>query len=556
MRNRLRRAIPALLPAGALIALTFLWHGEAVQGWWLEDDPQLLVQALRETPGSILFSPQRWRLYSASNFVPLVTLAYQFDVRIFGLDPRFFYLHHLVVMAVAVVLCFFLVDGFADRVSAFLAGFAILAAPATVYAARTLMVRHYVEGVCFSVGALLLWRRRDWRWAPLWAALLYFLAALSKEVFAPLPLLMALISVWQSEPLRRAALRVLPTAVAAAVYAAWRTVMLGSIGGYGDSPTPGQLARIPLSLWGWIRGEGLLIAGMVWLVVMLLIVWSAMRSSPIFGGFAAATVVLFACLPLVPLGGSPLGFRFAFVPTVVLLCSVIAAASRLGAGRRRVALAWLVAAVAVAGVFQRPITQAAKRRMAAEGKYVWNQAGGASPLLASSHIWYIDGLRFLRRTRTPSEPPRVLHSLHGIVLERIDPASMVEIGSSGEPGPLSAERRTAARTLARSRVEVPPAFQLRLRHRNHVLEWSVSDVSRPWLYATMPGYELHPRPPAGSYRFPREAHPPTWRWMPDSQSFRAIVRVNAGRWAATPPLPFPRDGSELVWPATSRADAR
>ncbi|MGA7614870.1 MAG: hypothetical protein WBX15_06785, partial [Thermoanaerobaculia bacterium] len=155
--SRRRRAQWLALPL--LMAIAFAIHAPALDGWWRNDDPQVLVQAARYTPEQILFSPHAWRTLSASNFTPLVTLSFQGDLHLAGLHPTAFYLHQIAALGVAAFLLFLLVARFTNWLYGTYAALIFLLTPITAVAARSLMLRHYVEGLALAVAATLCWMR-------------------------------------------------------------------------------------------------------------------------------------------------------------------------------------------------------------------------------------------------------------------------------------------------------------------------------------------------------------------------------------------------------------
>ena len=226
--SRILLVAPALL----LFGLAILVHLDALHGWWLSDDPQVLVQAMRYSPAAILFDPPSWRYLSSSSFTPLVTLSFALDLVLAGLRPAFFYAHQLVMIGIATVLLFLLLAKGGRVLIAFLGAATFIVLPATFNAAGSLMIRHYLEGLVLSLLALLFWipsgeERRSLR-RTIVPALLYLAAMLAKEFYAPLPLLMIWIDYVKGVTPRRTAVRILPTAVSAVVYIVWRTIMLGS----------------------------------------------------------------------------------------------------------------------------------------------------------------------------------------------------------------------------------------------------------------------------------------------------------------------------------------
>ncbi|HJT18304.1 MAG TPA: hypothetical protein VJ853_12980, partial [Thermoanaerobaculia bacterium] len=158
-------------------------HATALSGFWLYDDPVLLVESIRQPAQAILIDPAEYMHLSATTFTPLLLLSYKFDLLLHGFDTRVFYAHQIAALLIAAVLMFFLLRRYVSMWYAAAGAAVFLTTWPAVYAARTLMIRHYVEGLVFALAALLAWRR-----SKSLAALFYLLAMLSKEVYAPIPL--------------------------------------------------------------------------------------------------------------------------------------------------------------------------------------------------------------------------------------------------------------------------------------------------------------------------------------------------------------------------------
>src|SRR5207237_2246620 len=84
--------------AAALILFTLLLHADALRGWWLYDDPQLVLEAQRQPLSAVFFDPAEYSHLAAHTFVPLQLVSYKVDL-LFGVRPIVFYAHQLLVPA-------------------------------------------------------------------------------------------------------------------------------------------------------------------------------------------------------------------------------------------------------------------------------------------------------------------------------------------------------------------------------------------------------------------------------------------------------------------------
>ena len=291
-----RRGLEHVLALTAPVGLFLTVNVRALGSFWTYDDPCLLASALRHGGWAHFVDPAAWRALSGSVLMPWTLLSFRLDAALFGLVPRGFYVHQLVaglaLLAVAyVVLRRFLGAGVSCLALALLA----LATP-THALVQLLMNRHYVEGTILVLGALAFYcravesRSGRWPWAVAGAGL-YLAATSAKEVFVPLVVVLPFLPVGAlRERLRASA----PFGVAAAVYAAWRTIMLGPgnvLSGYaprGREPEA-VLGALGLAPWGALVVGFLAVGGLVVLA----------RRSPAAGLFGVVLGAVLAA-PLLP----------------------------------------------------------------------------------------------------------------------------------------------------------------------------------------------------------------------------------------------------------------
>jgi hypothetical protein len=126
--------------AAALIVIAIVIHYSALSGWWLYDDPQLLIEAIRQPAGDILFNPAEYTHLAAHTFTPLLLLSFKLDLAMQDLRPTWFYAHQVVALTIAAVLFFFLLRRYVADLYAFAGAALFLTSWTAVYAARTLMI--------------------------------------------------------------------------------------------------------------------------------------------------------------------------------------------------------------------------------------------------------------------------------------------------------------------------------------------------------------------------------------------------------------------------------
>ena len=379
-----RRAAELVLVAALLAAETLLLYGPIVRLWWTSDDLFHLHRLTQHPALSYYVSPSVWRELSFRMFTPLLFSSYGLDLSLFGFEPAGFYAHALLALwaaalAVSAALGRWLPPGLAA-----LGGALFLAGPPTVSWAIPLMLRHYTEGL--ALASLAVWafvgavRHRSRRGAWLSAAL-YLAASLAKEVYVPLPVLLACLPEGSFSD-RRRALR--PHVAALVAYFLWRRVLIGTfLGGYGWVTLPGELpaaaAALPRELWRRLLGPGAAGAAVLGAVlVAALAVLLFRRRLPAALALGAAFVLLAPIVPVVKLDKE----RFAVLPwlfAAAVLLFGVREIFRFGRGARGMAAALVVAAAGAALAGNRLAWKeelGRSRRMSAEGRFFLSMAPG------------------------------------------------------------------------------------------------------------------------------------------------------------------------------------
>lgn len=298
---------------GLLALLVFVLHGSAVHAYWRWDDGTHLFSSTQYTPWSVFLNPEVTRAVSGNQFAPWNLFVYQVNSALFGMDPRAFYLHHLLSLTAAAFALYVLMRQWLAPWRAMLAPALLLMGAPAFHMAQQLMVGHYLDGLTFA--CLALWtqlravERRQWRWAWL-AAALYLLSTLCKEVYVPwiaLALFMPLGAAAAPMPWVQRWRYALPSLGVALGYAAVRVLVFSGAGGYQPSTLtgwhdlPGVLGAMALMLTHGLVGSGVL--GLLATALCLVCVGISLATQPqqarlkaLAAGGAAITVVAFPLL--------------------------------------------------------------------------------------------------------------------------------------------------------------------------------------------------------------------------------------------------------------------
>jgi hypothetical protein len=379
-----RRFLPDALAAAALGAAVWAVYGRVRSLWWTFDDLFLLHVLQGRSAIDFFFSPGLWRGLPFRMFLPVLLASYDLDFVIAGAQPRAFYVHELLACTAAAVALFAVFRRwFGTTLSGVGALLFVLGAPFVTWA-QQIMHRHYVEGFVFAavsvwlfVGAL----RRGRKSAALFSALFYLLATLAKEVYIPLPGILALLpeGSW-----RERLHRLVPHAAAAVLYFAWRVAMIGTmLGGYGWALRPGDLPAAARALPGHVAAS-LLPGSRTWNLVLFAVLAAgaivyfrrAPRAlAPILGA------AILTILPAVPVSKAA-GVRFAAMPWALAVAVFVSGCALLleGSARARAAAALLLGLAAVSGFAANRarwnLQWLEVERMSAEGRFLVSMAPG------------------------------------------------------------------------------------------------------------------------------------------------------------------------------------
>jgi len=390
------------------------WLANTANADWRWDDTQILLTLDRYSLAALFLDPQAWQTFSVANLTPWLLLSYRLDWWLFGLQPDAFYQHQVVAILLVCVMLYLCLRLWLRREFAVAGVLLFLSGPPVAYLSQQLMTRHYLEGMIFMLAALYCHvrylRGHDSRY---WivAGLAYLLAITAKEIYVPLPLLLLVLP----EGNWRLRLRAfLPFLALIVLYVLWRTLMLGSVGGYSTGMNllnPGFLLAAGVSL---ARIPQLLFADLWWLVAVLM-------ALPAVGYFRAGQgrawravlilgLVIGPLLPVVDAPGISSADRYLFLPWVLTVSafalfaqSVYDRFAVLAPCQRQVimglALLLTLAASLPQTLRQRAVVSAVGHEFDAHAQFIRDHSAPVhylpSPLLLTS-FWYVEGMDALK----------------------------------------------------------------------------------------------------------------------------------------------------------------
>lgn len=300
-----------------LSATAFAIHASALNGFWRYDDGMHLEFATTYAPWQYFFQPSITLLQSWANVTPYNVFFYDVNLALFGLTPRWHYVHLVAILAATAFATYRLMRLWHTPSSALLAAILFLAGLPTMAVAQQLMAGHYATGLLFTVLSLIWFTlavKQGRYWLAVLGAAVYLLATTCKEVYVPLVVLLPVLPVGCLRDRLKAAA---PYLLVAVFYTAWRYAVLGQlIGGYTVQPVSmderlRQLLGIPLLLGGWIRGSDILAfllnrSGLylVAVFVILCAAAAAMSRKRIAWPLVVVSLALLIA-PLIPLTANP-----------------------------------------------------------------------------------------------------------------------------------------------------------------------------------------------------------------------------------------------------------
>ena len=223
-----RRDVVAILILAVLPWLFFRPLPSA--GWWTGDDTAILYSIIRYGALKAFYDPYVWHHLSITNYTPMVNLSYKLDYMLFGMNPKWFYVHQLLIASVVLVLLYVLLRIYTGFFASF--GASLLFLTSLPFSVPVLFIwcRHYLEGMIFIILSFIVLEmscRKGSFTLCFLSAVAYLIAALYKEIFVPL-VAVHLVAILSYKSLRKKGIFAFPFILAALLYSALRVYMLGS----------------------------------------------------------------------------------------------------------------------------------------------------------------------------------------------------------------------------------------------------------------------------------------------------------------------------------------
>ncbi len=314
-----------ILTLGIPIGLLWIMYENVSDGSWMFDDPRILRSAIEFNILPHFYDTDVWRQISSSLLMPWMVLSLGADYHINGLAPTGFYYHHLLSFTLLIIVAYAVLRTTLPPLLTSMVLSIFILTPPCAASVQLLMTRHYVEGLAFTLAAILCYQlsfRKHvhiWSWA---GAILYALAMSAKEVFVPLVIVLPLLTPY---PWRRKILRLYPYVVAAAGYVFWRCHMLGIhhiLAGYGDvhKTSLSDLVSLPTQLITQIGWKSTLIF-LVPPALLIFYLYHNIRQRSFRPAVLVLAVAIVVVLPIVPVI-SILSPRMMLLPSFVLCVGV------------------------------------------------------------------------------------------------------------------------------------------------------------------------------------------------------------------------------------------
>jgi hypothetical protein len=311
-----------------LAALVAMLGAHTLERFWLGDDTPVLAHMLKYSLWDTFFTPAVWQELSTANLTPWISLSFNVDYALAGLNPRVFYAHHLLSLWLVGLVAARLSMLFVDRWLAWTGAALFLLGAPVLRVGDQLFTRHYLEGLLLCLLALwffLQHQRSGRRSHEVCAVLCYALAMTAKEIYVPLGILLIVLG---NGSWRQRVRQALPYLAVLALYCVWRGYMLsGHVGGYAQGS-----AYLSLKFWSQViasfRGIPALLFGnhavLVTLVLLGVIVTGfLLQPRRLYVGALVAGLVFAPLVPLVAYPGITNADRYLFLPWFLLCFALV-----------------------------------------------------------------------------------------------------------------------------------------------------------------------------------------------------------------------------------------
>lgn len=236
LKNNLFLKKNLLFIVSSLVALAFLLHHKALEGYWRFDDGDHLRFASSYSPWQYFFDPTVLIKQTYAHITPWNPFFYDIGLSLFGFSPTSLYWMQLCVISASAVAIVALLKNWISLFSAWIAAVFFLLGVPTQHAAHSIMLGHYTTGLLWSLLCMIFFQKAlNGKFSHLFLALAAFAyanAALCKELYVPLPLILIF---WPGlKGWRDRIYWLWPFIALGSLYIFWRKFVLGNmVGGYG-----------------------------------------------------------------------------------------------------------------------------------------------------------------------------------------------------------------------------------------------------------------------------------------------------------------------------------
>jgi hypothetical protein len=400
---------------GGFGAYIFALYGKTLSGWWAFDDSQILRSAFLNSPWAYFFMPEVWKAFQPANLNPLILWSFDIDLAFFGLAPKGFYAHQLIILWLIAFLTFQLLRPWVKTFWAVAGPLLFICSAPVTNSVYQLMTRHYLEGLLLSIIALHCFliglRKNRLIWACL-GGLCYFFAASAKEVYVVLPLILILIP--SDGKLRKRVVYTLPFFVVTGFYVFWRRYMLGTwVGGYGQKLDWLSLYQGIFRIPSIIFGDSLL-GVFAFCITTLVFLWAVWNASDLRLWFVGSLLLLLG--PIAPAVNISDPHRLLLFFTWAMSVGLVLCLGKCSfAFGRLKPICMLLAAIIGVPVFScgmalRPGLESVCNAYEVHGRFILEQDSEQVLLPFSAYgNWFTAGLVWLRIHMLNERPPKVVY---------------------------------------------------------------------------------------------------------------------------------------------------
>lgn len=214
-----------------LFLTLFLLSFKFLSLWFIFDD-MLCIRSSLNNPLHLLFDRETYLTVLKIFYTPFLFIFFKLDWLFFKFHPVWYHVHNLFAAFCVGLISHKVYRIYLPRLESWIGTFIFLISYPIISNIGWITMRHYLWGSFLSLSSFYLFKRFElYRGLGLFLSslFLYMAAVLSKEAFAPLPLIVLLLA---KGGLKKRLLLSLPFFIAFGVYYGLRSYMIGGLGGY------------------------------------------------------------------------------------------------------------------------------------------------------------------------------------------------------------------------------------------------------------------------------------------------------------------------------------